>query len=329
MSERLEIKNVSKRFSRSSSVIERGAEYIGLKKPNPVVHALDNVNLTINEGEVVGIVGESGCGKSTLGRVAAGLISPSEGSVVVRGQKLDELSKAEAKEASLKIQMIFQDPSSSLNPRHRLSEIIGTAPLYHNLTTSRDLKDYVSLQMQRAGLDPSMADRFPHQLSGGQRQRVGIARALAVQPDMLICDESVAALDVSIQAQILNLFLDLRSELNLTYAFISHDLSVVEHISDRIVVMYLGRVVEEAPVVELFQHPAHPYTRALLNERPSLDPVPRQYSTIEGEIPSPLSPPSGCHFHPRCPFAVERCRHEKPELRIIGNRHKSACHLND
>ncbi|MDR6100545.1 peptide/nickel transport system ATP-binding protein [Agrobacterium larrymoorei] len=329
MSNRLEVRNVSKRFSRKSGVVERGAEMMGLKAPNPVVWALDDVSLTVAEREVVGIVGESGCGKSTLGRVVAGLLQASEGSVLFRGKQLAEMDGKAADDARLKVQMIFQDPSSSLNPRQRVREIIGAAPLHHKMTSARELDDYVSQQMERSGLDPSMASRFPHQFSGGQRQRIGIARALAVQPDMLICDESVASLDVSIQAQILNLFLDLREQLDLTYLFISHDLSVVEHISDRVVVMYLGRVVEEAPVAELFAHPNHPYTRALLQERPSLDPVRRRFSFIEGEIPSPLSPPSGCHFHPRCPFAMERCRVERPELRTICSEHKSACHLND
>ena len=329
MSNRLEIRNVSKRFSRQSGTVERCAEYMGLKAPNPVVRALDDVSLTVSQGEVVGIVGESGCGKSTLGRVVAGLLQASEGSVFFRGKRLEEMSAKDAEKARLQVQMIFQDPSSSPNPRHRVREIIGAAPLHHGLAAAGVLDGYVSQQMERAGLDPSMASRFPHQFSGGQRQRIGIARALAVQPDMLICDESVAALDVSIQAQILNLFLDLREQLDLTYIFISHDLSVVEHISDRVAVMYLGRIVEEASVADLFSHPNHPYTHALLQERPSLDPVQRHFSAIEGEIPSPLSPPPGCHFHPRCPFAMERCRIERPELRAVGTRHKSACHLND
>lgn len=329
MRNRLEVRNVSKRFTRKSGIVERGAEMMRLKSPNPVVRALDDVSITVAQREVVGIVGESGCGKSTLGRVVAGLLQASEGSVLFRGKQLAQMPGKEAEEARLKVQMIFQDPSSSLNPRQRVREIIGAAPLYHGMTTARELDDYVSQQMERSGLDPSMASRFPHQFSGGQRQRIGIARALAVQPDMLICDESVAALDVSVQAQILNLFLDLREKLDLTYLFISHDLSVVEHISDRVIVMYLGRVVEEAPVGELFSHPNHPYTRALLSERPSLNPVQRHFSAIEGEIPSPLSPPTGCHFHPRCPMAMERCRVERPELRAVASGHKSACHLND
>jgi peptide/nickel transport system ATP-binding protein len=326
---RLDVRNVSKHFTREPGLIERGAEMLGLKAPNPMVRALDDVSLSVSDGEVVGIVGESGCGKSTLGRAIAGLLRPSEGEVLLRGRRVEDMSPKEEDAERLKVQMIFQDPASSLNPRQRVREIIGAAPLHHRLTGRAELDDYVGEQMRRAGLDPAMASRFPNQFSGGQRQRVGIARALAVQPDTLICDESVAALDVSIQAQILNLFLDLRETLNLTYVFISHDLSVVEHISDRVVVMYLGRVVEEAPVAELFTRAAHPYTRALLAERPTLEPGRRQYATIKGEIPSPLAPPPGCHFHPRCPLATERCRQERPALRTVGTGHASACHLND
>ncbi|MDR6820892.1 peptide/nickel transport system ATP-binding protein [Neorhizobium sp. 2083] len=328
MTDRVQVKNVSKRFSRKSGLIERGAEALHLKTPNPVVHALDDVSLTVSTGEVVGIVGESGCGKSTLGRVIAGLLEPTEGEVSLQGKPIAEHSAREIAAARLKVQMIFQDPTSSLNPRQRLKDIIGVAPLYHGMTNRRSMGDYVAEQMRRAGLDPALADRLPHQLSGGQRQRVGIARALAVQPDVLICDESVAALDVSIQAQIINLFLDLKEDLGLTYIFISHDLSVVEHISDRVVVMYLGRVVEEAPVEELFASPAHPYTQALLAERPDLDAERKDYATISGEIPSPLAPPPGCHFHPRCPFTMDRCRVERPALRQLSAGHHSACHLN-
>jgi peptide/nickel transport system ATP-binding protein len=329
MTARVEISHVSKRFTRKSGLVEALAERAGLKAPEPVVHALDDVSLSVKDGEVLGVVGESGCGKSTLGRVVAGIIEPSAGEVRFHGKTLRQMSEPEAATARLAVQMIFQDPSSSLNPRHRVDEIIGAAPLQHGKTSAADLSGYVADQMRRAGLDPEMRRRFPHQFSGGQRQRIGIARALAVQPDMLICDESVASLDVSIQAQILNLFLDLRRDLNLTYMFISHDLSVVEHISDRVAVMYLGRVVEEAAVADLFARPAHPYTRALLQEIPRLDTTRRRYSAISGEIPSPLAPPTGCHFHPRCPFALPRCALERPKLREIGSGHRAACHLND
>ncbi len=325
---RIELKGISKRFARQPSMIEKAAIRLGLAAPQPVVRALDGVDLTVERGKVVGLVGESGCGKSTLGRIAASIVPPSEGEVLYEGKRLDAVDKASARQMQLRVQMIFQDPSSSLNPRQRVADIVGAAPLYHGMVSRAGLSSYVDLQLERAGLHPSVKSRFPHQFSGGQRQRIGIARALAVQPDMLICDESVAALDVSIQAQILNLFLDLREELGLTYLFISHDLAVVEHISDRVAVMYLGRIVEEASVEDIFGHANHPYTQALLAEIPRLEAKQRDYHAIAGEIPSPLDPPSGCHFHPRCPFATERCRKEAPVLREIASGHRSACHLN-
>jgi len=225
--------------------------------------------------------------------------------------------------------MIFQDPSSSLNPRLRVDRIVGEGALLHGLTDKQGFDDYVSAQLQRAGLSPQLRQRYPHQFSGGQRQRIGIARALAVQPQLLVCDESVAALDVSIQAQILNLFMDLRDELGLTYLFISHDLGVVEHLCDRVVVMYLGRVVESASVDDLFARANHPYTQALLAQIPRFDVRSTRYDAIKGEIPSPLNPPAGCHFHPRCPHATARCFSEAPALREVSPNHLSACHLND
>jgi peptide/nickel transport system ATP-binding protein len=294
-----------------------------------VVRAVDGIDLAIQPGEVVGLVGESGCGKSTLGRIAAGLMPPSDGEVRVDGKSVDTLSAHEARDARLKIQMIFQDPYASLNPRLRVEESIGEAPRVHGLTDRANFADYVAAQMERAGLDPALRDRYPHQFSGGQRQRIGIARALAVQPSMLVCDEAVAALDVSIQAQILNLFMDLREQLNLTYLFISHDLGVVEHLSDRVVIMYLGRVVESAPAEEVFRRPNHPYTQTLLAEIPRLSSRHKTFTAIQGEMPSPLHPPSGCHFHPRCPHAMPRCKTEAPTLRGIAVNHVSACHLND
>jgi oligopeptide/dipeptide ABC transporter ATP-binding protein len=225
--------------------------------------------------------------------------------------------------------MVFQDPYASLNPRLRVSRIVGEAAQVHGLTGAAGVDDYVCAQLERAGLDPSLRHRYPHQFSGGQRQRIGIARALSVDPGMLVCDEAVAALDVSIQAQILNLFMDLRDRLGLTYLFISHDLGVIEHVCDRVVVMYLGRVVESAPVEELFARPHHPYTRALLAEIPRIDLRRARFSALKGEIPSPIDPPSGCHFHPRCPQAMDRCRTEVPRLRGIAIHHHSACHLDD
>ena len=323
------LSGISKRFVKHLDLAGRIGQKLGAYVSEETVHAVDNVSLSIADGEVVGLVGESGCGKSTLGRVVAGVHAPSEGRMFYRGQDVTALRGAEARDMQLKIQMIFQDPMSSLNPRLRVRDIIGEAPLVHGIVSKGELEDYVESVMLRVGLDPSYIKRYPHQFSGGQRQRIGVARALAVKPDFLVCDESVAALDVSIQAQVLNLFMDLREDLNLTYLFISHDLGVVEHLSDRVVIMYLGRVVESAPTDELFQKPNHPYTKALLSEVPRLDTRKRKFVPVKGEIPSPIDPPPGCHFHPRCQYAIERCRVEQPTLREIAPGRISACHLND
>jgi peptide/nickel transport system ATP-binding protein len=326
----IELNGISHRFGEQAPGMFDGMlGRLHLQRRPAVTHAVDGVDLLVRRGEVVGLVGESGCGKSTLGRIVAGLLDPSEGSRRVNGVEAAGMSRQQQRQARLKIQLIFQDPYASLNPRLRIAEIVGEAVRTHGLVAPAELDEYVCAQLQRAGLNPALRGRYPHQFSGGQRQRIGIARALAVNPDMLVCDEAVAALDVSIQAQILNLFMDLREQLNLTYLFISHDLGVVEHLSDRVVVMYLGRVVESAPVAEVFRHPNHPYTKALLEEVPRIDARRRAFSAIKGEIPSPLAPPSGCHFHPRCPYAMPRCKTERPALKSVAAGHLSACHLND
>jgi peptide/nickel transport system ATP-binding protein len=330
-----ELRGVSKRFEKRLDFAGKIARAMGARLRDEIVHAVDGVDLVIGKGEVVGLVGESGCGKSTLGRMVAGILPLSDGEirrngvVVARAGGAPDADTATLRDAKLRTQMIFQDPYASLNPRMRVADIVGEAPLVHGLVPARDLDRYVDEQFRRAGLDPSLKRRYPHQFSGGQRQRIGIARALAVQPDFLVCDEAVAALDVSIQAQILNLFLELRRDLDLTYLFISHDLGVVEHLSDRVVIMYLGRIVEEADTETVFRRPNHPYTRSLLDSVPRIDARKRAFQPVRGEIPSPLNPPPGCHFHPRCPHAMDRCRAERPRLREIAPGHRSACHLND
>ena len=328
----IELKGVSKRFGKSFDVAarlaRRASAAFGKPAKDLTVRAVDNVDMTIRKGEVVGLVGESGCGKSTLGRMVAGIIQPSEGQVLWQGRDITTHSTQEARVAQLKIQMIFQNPYASLNPRLRVAEIVGEAPRVHGMIPRGGFDGYVDAQLRRAGLDPAYKRRYPHQFSGGQRQRIGIARALAVQPEFLVCDEAVAALDVSIQAQILNLFMDLRAELDLTYLFISHDLGVVEHLSDRVFIMYLGRIVEEAAAEEIFSRANHPYTQALLAEVPRIETRKKQFAGVKGEIPSPLDPPAGCHFHPRCPHAMARCSVEVPALREIAPGHRSACHLN-
>jgi len=296
-----------------------------------MVRAIDGVSFSIRRGETLGLVGESGCGKTTTGRCILQLERPTSGEIIFEGTEVTSLSKHELRSMRRRMQVIFQDPYSSLNPRMTIGQILAEPIKVHRLVPEKAARaERVSKLLAQVGLLPQHAQRYPHQLSGGQRQRVGIARALAMEPSLIVCDEPVSALDVSIQAQIINLLEELQSRLGLTYLFIAHDLSVVRHISDRIVVMYLGKVVEVADRKALYETPVHPYTRALLSAVPIPDPkleARRERTVLRGEVPSSLNPPSGCVFHPRCPIAEARCSAEIPRLREISPGHWGACHL--
>ncbi len=294
------------------------------------VYAVDGVTLKVREGETLGLVGESGCGKTTLGRTIARLYKPTGGSVIFGGQDLSGLNQQRLREVRRDLQMIFQDPFESLNARHTISDILQEPFEIHKIGIPKDRNEEILQLLNRVGLDEGVLTRFPHEFSGGQRQRIGIARAIALKPKMVICDEPVSALDVSIQSQILNLLLELQVEMNLTYLFIAHDLAVVKHISDYIAVMYLGKIVEWADADTLYQHPVHPYTHALLSAIPVPDPaVKKKKQILSGDVPSPVNPPPGCVFHTRCPHAKEYCKDKVPELGpapgINGGNHLQAC----
>ena len=314
----VKIENLTKNFISKKS-------FFG--KPLSYVHAVDNVALDIFKGETLGIVGESGCGKSTLGRSILRLTEPTSGKVIYDKTDLVSLSKEDMRQMRKRLQLVFQDPYASLNPRMTVKDLIKAPLDVFNIGNESERMEKVFQIMKQVGLTEEQLNRYPHEFSGGQRQRIVIARAIILDPEFVVCDEPVSALDVSVRSQVLNLLNTLQKEKNLTYMFISHDLSVVKYISDRIAVMYLGRVVELAEKDELYSHAAHPYTKALLSAVPIAEVVrKREISVLEGDVPSPINPPKGCYFNTRCPYADERCRKEKPELRDIGCGHMCACH---
>ncbi|WP_160669885.1 ABC transporter ATP-binding protein [Clostridium sp. C8-1-8] len=315
----LEVKNLKKYFPISKGLF-------GKAKEN--VRAVDDVSFTIGKGEAFGLVGESGSGKTTIGKTILRMNDKTDGKVLFDGLDIHKLSKKELQKLRPKMQYIFQDPYSSLDPRMRIGDAIGEPLLQHGLATEENVREKVEEVLVLCGLAPYHIDRFPHEFSGGQRQRIVIARAMALQPDFIVADEPVSALDVSIQAQIINLFSDLKEKRGLSYLFISHDLSVVEHLCSRIAIMYLGNIVELADRDELFNNPLHPYTKALLSAVPIPDPtLKRKRIILKGDIPSPANPPSGCRFHTRCPYAMEKCSKEVPEFKKVSEGHEVACHL--
>ena len=317
----LQVKNLVKQFPIRGGVMQRVVDR---------VHAVDGVSFDLAAGETLGVVGESGCGKSTTGRCILRLIEPSAGQVVFDGQDVTAAGKNELRALARDMQIIFQDPYASLNPRMTVGAIVGEALTIHKLAPTKAAYEARIVELlETVGLAADHMRRYPHEFSGGQRQRIGIARALAVSPKLVVCDEAVSALDVSIQAQVINLLEDLQEQFNLTYIFIAHDLSVVEHISDRVAVMYLGRIVEIAPAKSLYSNPRHPYTEALLSAVPIPDPtVKRQRIRLQGDVPSPIRPPPGCHFHTRCPIAQKGlCDVQRPELKTVGEGHQVSCHL--
>jgi oligopeptide/dipeptide ABC transporter ATP-binding protein len=317
----IQVNNLSKHFPVTAGVI--------FSKTVGAVRAVDNISFTIRHGETLGLVGESGCGKSTTANLMLGLETPTSGEIVIQGDDVAKLKGKELFNFRRTVQAVFQDPFRSLNPRKKISQIVGEPLVVHKVGTPKEIKAKVIELLEVVGINPQRAELYPHEFSGGQRQRIAIARALSLNPDVLILDEPVSALDVSIQAQILNLLIDLREKYSLTYLIISHDLAVVEHVSTHIGVMYLGRIVELAPAAELYQNPLHPYTRALLAASPVADPNVKLEAVLEGEVPSPMNPPNGCTFHPRCPDCKPACRVDAKQMREFTPGHFVACTSND
>ncbi|EOD00413.1 ABC transporter ATP-binding protein [Caldisalinibacter kiritimatiensis] len=315
----LKVNGLKKYFPIKSGVFQRTVGYI---------RAVDGVDFEINKGETMGLVGESGCGKSTIGRTLLRLLKATDGEVLFQDKSLFELNKKDLRKMRTEMQIVFQDPYSSLNPRMTVGEIVGEAIKEHKIANGNELVERVIKVLERCGLSKYHIKRYPHEFSGGQRQRICIARALALEPEFIVADEAVSALDVSIQSQIINLLMDLQEEMGLTYLFISHDLSVVRYISDKIAVMYLGKIVEYADKNELFENPIHPYTKALLSAIPISHPRDKKKKIIlEGDIPSAANPPTGCRFHTRCPYATKICKENEPQYKNVGNGHYVACHL--